>query len=482
MALAIDTTRALRGMNDLRRLVEAIVAGTEHDEADWLEWKSVLDLSAKEGCFAIARTVLGLANRPPERANLMCEGLGYLVVGAEPGSLLGITSVDPATTSQLIEPYLGGADGPRWTPTSVDVGGKTVLVVTVEAPNPGDRIFTLRREHGKSLNGAVFVRKHGRTVPADAADMDALQRRLTAVGNAGGVALEVNLVGDVPLSWFDASGCPEAVRLWVAEYRDALVAQARTLERSRSAPKPTPTFKEPGSAGLPGAVSAALAARQQAMYQTLRLSGSMLGEEDDRTLEQYIGQVDQWHDKMVKAASDSVPALYAGQGYGVTELEVINRGSRFLPNVAVEVTFEFAPAVALTEKPKAMVLPRPPRRYGDRKPSPMLDIVRGGVSVPMASVLRDFPRPALRTWVRKGSVVIGFSIGDLRQLATDTSDPVHLLLGARPVDGIFRGTWTASIRDVDGLIYGELEVPVAESPVDVGVLLQQKAKARPKDA
>jgi hypothetical protein len=43
----------------------------------------------------------------------------------------------------LIDPYLGGSEGPRWTLTYVPIDGTTVLVVTVDAPGPGDRIFTL---------------------------------------------------------------------------------------------------------------------------------------------------------------------------------------------------------------------------------------------------------------------------------------------------------------------------------------------------
>jgi hypothetical protein len=59
----------------------------------------------------------------------------------------------------------------------------TVLVVTVEAPRAGDRIFTLRREFGRARDGTVFVRKGGRTIPADSGDLDALQDRLLAAGS-----------------------------------------------------------------------------------------------------------------------------------------------------------------------------------------------------------------------------------------------------------------------------------------------------------
>jgi hypothetical protein len=178
MPVNIDTTVALRGVHDLQRLVEAVIDADEHDELDWIEWKGTLDLSTKAGCFHVARAVLGMANRLPDRAGLTCVGVGYIIVGAEPGGLQGVASVDPATMDQHLDSYLGGAEGPRYTPTYVLVQEKRALVIVVEAPKSGDRIFSLRREFDKIRSGTVFVRKAGRTVPADAKDLDALQIRL----------------------------------------------------------------------------------------------------------------------------------------------------------------------------------------------------------------------------------------------------------------------------------------------------------------
>ena len=49
MAVDIDTTKALRGVADLRRLVAAVIGADEHDEPDWLEWKSTFDLGDQGG-------------------------------------------------------------------------------------------------------------------------------------------------------------------------------------------------------------------------------------------------------------------------------------------------------------------------------------------------------------------------------------------------------------------------------------------------
>jgi hypothetical protein len=89
MAIGVPTQQAFRGISALWTLVEAVKNASANDELDWIEWKSTLDLTRKPGCFHVARAVLGLANRMPDRAARTCEGVGYVVVGAEPGSIPG---------------------------------------------------------------------------------------------------------------------------------------------------------------------------------------------------------------------------------------------------------------------------------------------------------------------------------------------------------------------------------------------------------
>lgn len=87
----IGTSRALRTDDELLRLVAAIHGSRlEAQETNWLEWKSSLDLNAAAGKFAVAKAVLGFANRSVEDARLNCGGVAYLVVGVEPGTVAGI--------------------------------------------------------------------------------------------------------------------------------------------------------------------------------------------------------------------------------------------------------------------------------------------------------------------------------------------------------------------------------------------------------
>jgi hypothetical protein len=479
VALSIDTSHALRGTADLRLLVNAVVAATDHDESDWIEWKSDLDLTTKDGCFQIARAVLAMANRLPERAKTTCEGLGFIVVGVAPGNLCGIRSVDPARLDQLIEPYLGSVDGPRWTPTFLQDGGSTVLVVTIEAPQPGDRIFTLRKEFGGNRSGTVFVRKQGRTVPADAEDLDGLQRRLTAAPRSSGASLAVRAVGDVPLSWIDPEATRPTIERWANRRRDDLISQARAVERSRQEPEQTDEIDLTGLTS-PQASIAAIARHQdslrRAMHETASI-GSFV-EEDTRTVDEYIDQVNKWREQLVEASLEALPGAYASRGHGVLAFEVENLGSRFLPDVEVEIRFEFDGASGSDEEPDFLRLPSPPREYG--KPKPRVDFLSSGLISPAIAppYLPDLGGIGRRTWLEDGSIVVKFDIGDLRQHAIDVSDDVYVFVTQQLDDGVLHGTWKATVRDVDGVLTGTIDVAVADEPVDVVKVLTTQ---RPED-
>jgi hypothetical protein len=202
----------------------------------------------------VARAVLGMANRLPDRAGPVCEGLGYVVVGAEPNNLCGIDSVDPATFDEITESYVGGVEGPHWTPSYISVDGRNVLVVTVEQPRQGDPIFTLRKEYIGNRSGTVFVRKHGRTAPADANDLDALQARLLA-GVPANADLKVSLTGHDPLPWLNSAAATDDVSAWMDAAQSRIIRTARDTERARTMTRAHDNLVEAalGTSGILGA-------------------------------------------------------------------------------------------------------------------------------------------------------------------------------------------------------------------------------------
>jgi len=181
MSLAVDASRAFRSPHELTGLIEAVLGASENDESDWIEWKSGLALGEKDTQGTLARHVLAMANRRPELAARYATGCGYVIVGAEPGNCAGVTEVDPAVLSHGMQPYLG-AEGPGWGLQYVNLQGVSVLVVTVEPPRSGDRIFTLQKAFAKYLAGAVFVRRPGRTDLAGPNDIRVLEDRFAAGG------------------------------------------------------------------------------------------------------------------------------------------------------------------------------------------------------------------------------------------------------------------------------------------------------------
>jgi hypothetical protein len=459
MSIEIDTAVALRGIDDLRRLVSAVVHASDHDETDWIEWKSTLDLAGKEGCFQVARAILGLANRLPDRALLTCGGLGYVVVGAEPGNLLGIASVDPATLDEIIQPYLGGAGGPVWAPNYVPVEGKMVLVVVVESPRLGDLIFTLRKEFDKYLSGTVFVRKHGRTLPADANDLDALQARLKGSPVAGS-DLEVCLVGDVPLSWLDEVAAVQAIAEGVAVQRDRLVAEARA-EDQRLHPAASDTEKLPGFPVTP-----LMAQEFRRIAADLASYGDLLGQPDTRTLAEYVAEVDDSAKRLVAAKKNGLMGRYFSAGHGVVAVQVRNLSQRFLPDVELEVLLASDRATCFDEKPEFEYVPEP-RKLGERKPAPSLI----GTLTPSMLRLANLPqRPRPRISV-EAAARIRFRIGDLRPEATETSERVYLFVAECPESGSIPGDWKATVRGVDAVLTGKVEVLATREPVDFRGLL-----------
>lgn len=161
------TAVACRTDDERAALVEAIHSSPSHSqETNWLEWKNGLDPGTNEGRFAIAKAILGFANRAVDQAQLACEGVAYMVVGVQPGAVAGVPSFDHAALGQKIKTY---ADEPRWTPHYVGFDGKTVLVILVEPPRAGDPIHTLQKEFTKDRTthraGTVFHRGTAHTEP-----------------------------------------------------------------------------------------------------------------------------------------------------------------------------------------------------------------------------------------------------------------------------------------------------------------------------
>lgn len=194
VVLSIDTSRALRTPNQVLSLIHAVLEAAPEDESRSIEWKSAYaDLTSTEASFAIGRAILGLANRPVAVAAASFEGVGYVLVGVEPGSLEGQQVPDSAELLNAIHRYTGHG-WPYWDARTLTFNDVRVLVVTVEPPHDGDRIALLQKSYQPPkgplvLEGTIFVRRPGATERASRAELEMLQDRLLAGSEAEGAAV-----------------------------------------------------------------------------------------------------------------------------------------------------------------------------------------------------------------------------------------------------------------------------------------------------
>ena len=97
MLPALDTSKQFRSIKELEVLVKAIsLAPLTESEPDWLEWKREAVLDDRRWQAQIAKCIAGFANRDPIVAKLWAGGCSYLVIGAEPGNVTGVTPIDNA--------------------------------------------------------------------------------------------------------------------------------------------------------------------------------------------------------------------------------------------------------------------------------------------------------------------------------------------------------------------------------------------------
>lgn len=128
-------------------MLDSIEAATGDAEIEktWLEVKSHTSLSKPEGKFAIAKAILAMANRDPARAAEFMEGHGLVVVGAEAGRLVGTEKIEDHVLLDRLAPYLGDTSqtpsfGTKW----ILRNDNHILIIIVNAPADGDRIYPLR--------------------------------------------------------------------------------------------------------------------------------------------------------------------------------------------------------------------------------------------------------------------------------------------------------------------------------------------------
>jgi len=419
MAFPIDVSKPFRYPSELIRMVDAVRRVTEYDETRWIEWKSTLDLANFHGIRHLARQVLGFANREPRVAANWAGGYAYLVVGASPGQLKGVSPIDTERITSQVQSYVGGEV--VWTPEYITLDKAQVLVVIVEPPREGDPIHVLRRDLDPYKAGAILIRRHGQTVQADPSEMAMLQRRLLKRSEQIEISVEPRntAIEAVP-------GFASLVENWARRERDTLLP-ASDNEQSGFRIVPQTDFIARVDAYLQEASRARL---ERAAWQWYR------------------------HD----------PAKLA--------ITLMNNCDRNFSKVAVQLTIRHE-SVGVFEgdflkfveddEPK---LPRAPKVSAAATTTSYSDIYRllpGGLEAKFA--IPKFPGLISRGWIadkKIGTVYIQFDSFDLRPGYEIQLPAVPLMVNAHAEDAITVG-WVATATNANGVAEGSFDVNVVQS-------------------
>lgn len=450
MTLEVDVSRAPRRPKELRALAAGVEAARPEDEADWIEWKSNLNLADRETRAVLARHIIGMANRRVEEAGRFAQGFGFILVGVEPGSRCGVTAVDLADLDAGIESYLG-PDGPRWTATyDTASDGVSVLVITVDPPRDGDSIHTLHREFGKYRAGDIFVRKSARTERAGPGDVRYLAQR--AAKRRLRLEFDVHTNPALPLIP-PLVGLADFLDQWLSKQRDRLLASLKAPALGPPHGEPHARFDQTqirdleieyrtGKTLTDLQRAALIAVSRRELY-----GGFLFVHAERRTPGEYRTEVEEYLTLCREFLLDAAYAAYLDKVGPTLEVEIVNTTNRNFRDVHVSLTCEDA-RYLFAERHLASYRrykrydpkyhwPKPPPPFGPRisernEYRPSVRASRGWLDQPQAVVAAGQLRPAAT--YRKQCYLIATE--------PDITAPIRWEATAVNVDGRLSGTFT----------------------------------------
>ncbi|WP_407727523.1 helix-turn-helix domain-containing protein (plasmid) [Rhodococcoides fascians] len=418
--LNFDTTVRPKRPSQWAAVLDGVYNAAEPDEQKWLEWKSAIDLTSKEDVAdKIAKHVIAMANRDPAESLLHVGGLGIIVLGMEPGSAEGVTPVDNADLDKLVCTYVG-ADGPVWQPHWDQYLGKTILIIEVEPPQPGDPIHCFRKQIGKIADGAIYVRGKARSDPADSSAIRRLTNRATTqVASTLDIAVSIENADDLRPCLDNA----ESLQNYLAAERKRLAVEDGGPWFSNEAEE----------------------------------------QEYSNDVANYLASVEAaWPNLLHEAASFVLaPAVFI----------VSNQAGKNLVGLQVEVELSGADGVLKAQDTPAdfdilKVLPPKMQSLGTRRLGRIGAGFGNNVLIsPYQSSLVDYGPETSITEVDDG-VYLEFPDRDVRIGRVEVLDD-ELVIALVGVAGTVTGRWTATAENVDAEASGQFEVVLSQPPVDV---------------
>lgn len=440
MVLPLNTSRALRTPDELRALVSGIRdAPTSEQETNWLEWKAQLSFEDRSARASLSKGILGFANRDPEVAQRFCAGVAYFVVGVEPQSLPGAPVLDGAKLEGQMRPYVG--EGPRWHSTYVQVDGTDVLVITIEAPEPGDPLFPATKAYSAQSgsltfdDGTLFIRRGASTERATSAEIQMLSRRAQPSGER---TLQVGVAptGSAELERFERA--EDAIGQYVQEARVPLLAPLR---------------QHSGGMG------------------TVNRFATMPWEQ--RTVAKYHEQVTKYEADLAQHTRDSLEHRALLHGLSPLCLSVSNPTDYALVGVQVIVELRTTATVHGWQYELGETIsdaPEPPPLFGVKRRDGILAALNNDrYTLRAPTHVPPFVRPNVER--SEGMVRVTYPVADIRPLAAVSLLPVWVLLDEEAPDTL-DVSWHAGAMNAKSRAGGEFSVPVRQTPRPLASLME----------
>lgn len=457
MKFTYDIRRLPRSLPDWDRLMTELGQATDDTvEASWLELKGPLELTTAAHKFALARAILAFANRDPDAASAFLDGHALVVVGVSTtGDVTGVSRIEDHQLLKAVEPYLGQDDQtPRWIVHRHRVNDThDVLIVDVDAPKPGDPIYTLRKAFDKSAAGTIFTRPSTATEPADPAAIQMLSRRLTTRTNDFEVAVSLNSDAITRYTW-DPDQVNRALQRQINSYLNQLPGASAGTRQS--------LFGSP--------------LMEQAMAYKVGLNSRLDDlvfetHEETRSEEEFQQELEEWAHQLREAGPDNVRNILALRQPPAT-FTITNTCGRFLEDLEVEVHIE-GPVTQhskLSEEDILKDLPRRPRKWGPWKQrrANFPDIAGPIFPASYGTGRPLLPRPNSTDFRNSGSVTAVLRCKELRPRREHTfsdADDHHDVVFLTPDLNLStaRVTITATARGVDDAHVTEFSHPVTET-------------------
>ncbi|MEV3928581.1 MULTISPECIES: helix-turn-helix domain-containing protein [unclassified Streptomyces] len=448
MTLDFRADEPVVGLARQRELIKAVLNASSADETRWLEWKSHHDVSKSEGAFAVAKAILGFANRMPDVAEQWAEGHAYLLVGVQENEVQGVPPHDIEKVDAWLGRYLGNFGRYQFTYVPFDRGEGTrhVMLVDVFPPRWGDPVHTLRKEFGNAYPGTIFHRYAGKTQPARPAEVQALvERARRAVTRVNvGITAVAGTVALLP----DTQEIRDRTRAAVRENLLKPLEAARPAKASKAA-----------AAFLPALVE------MTDTYNALRA----LGPQDHRSPDKFRQQVEAYLRDLDQAMQQSLLQAIRSAGTPLA-LQLVNPGEENLTKVEVVLRLPDAVLAHAADDDEEVDWPEPPEEYGTATFPIGAGVIAGLAAVrPAAYLPPSLYAPDIQQ--EDGRTVIRFSPVHLRPHETVALDPIMLYTSQDVPDETVAGEWHATATNVAGRTQQALLIPTQRLGIDIEAAL-----------